>query len=92
MAYFIDFVRILCEVLTVAIFARAILSWFSPRTTNVAAVILFRITEPLLAPLRRIMPRTGMIDFTPLVAIILLQLIARLLPQPLSQICRQAKK
>jgi YggT family protein len=80
MEYFIDVVEILCDVLTIAIFLRAIMSWFSPRPTNVLAVILFRITEPFLAPLRRIIPRTGMIDFTPLVAIIILQLIAQLLP------------
>ena len=43
------------------------------------AVILYRVTEPFLAPLRRIIPRVGMFDFTPLAAIILLQLIARLL-------------
>ena len=80
MAFLIDFLRLLCEVVSLAIIFRAILSWFSPRPTNILAVILYRVTEPLLAPLRRIIPRTGMFDFTPLVAIILLQLIARLLP------------
>ena len=80
MAYFLNIITILCEVLTVAIFLRAILSWFSPGPTNVVAVILFRITEPILAPLRRIVPRAGMVDFTPLVAIILLQLIIYLIP------------
>jgi len=78
--FLFDFLRLLCEVLTIAIILRAILSWFSPRPTNILAVILFRVTEPLLAPLRRIIPRVGMFDFTPLVAIILLQFIARLLP------------
>jgi len=80
MAFLFDFIRLVCQVLTIAIVLRAILSWFSPRPTNVLAVILFRVTEPLLAPLRRIIPRAGMIDFTPLVAILLLQLIYYLLP------------
>ena len=80
MAFLIDFLRILCEVLSLAIIFRTILSWFSPRPTNILAVILNKVTEPLLAPLRRIIPRAGMFDFTPLVAIILLQLIANLLP------------
>ncbi|MBA7504672.1 hypothetical protein ES705_30034 [subsurface metagenome] len=80
MAFLFDFLRLLCEVLSLAIIFRAILSWFSPRPTNILAVFLYRVTEPLLAPLRRIIPRAGMFDFTPLVAIILLQLIARLLP------------
>jgi YggT family protein len=78
--FLFDFLRILCDVLAFAIIFRAILSWFSPSPTNMLAIILYRVTEPLLAPLRRIIPKTGMFDFTPLVAIILLQLIACLLP------------
>ena len=74
-----NFIRLLCEVLTFAIFIRVILSWFVTRP-NTLTIILDKITEPILAPLRRIIPRAGMFDFTPLVAIILLQLIARLLP------------
>ena len=80
MSLLFSFIRILCEVLTIAIILRAILSWFSPRPTNMLAIILYRVTEPMLAPLRRIIPRAGMIDFTPLVAIILLQLLIYLLP------------
>jgi len=76
--YFFNFLRLLCEVLTFAIFIRVILSWFSPRP-NVLTVILEKITEPILAPLRRIIPRAGMFDLTPLVAIIILQIIAALL-------------
>lgn len=75
MDFLFDFIKLLCQVLTFAIIFRAIMSWFSPRPTNILAVILYRVTEPLLAPLRRIIPRVGMFDFTPLVAIILLQLI-----------------
>ena len=80
MEFFFNFIRVLCEVLTVAIILRAILSWFSRGTTNMLTAILFRITEPILSPLRRIIPRFGVLDFSPLVAIILLQLIANLLP------------
>lgn len=80
MAFLFDFIRLLCYVFTLLIIARAIMSWFSPSPTNKLAIILYRVTEPLLSPLRRIIPRVGMFDFTPLVAIILLQLIANLLP------------
>jgi len=80
MVLFLSFIRILGEVLTIVIIIRAILSWFSPSPTNRLVIILTYITEPILAPLRRIIPRAGMIDFTPLVAIILLQLIIYLLP------------
>lgn len=79
MAFLFNFIKFLCEVLTLLIIARAILSWFSPRPTNRLAIILYQVTEPVLSPLRRIIPRVGMLDFTPLVAIILLQLIRYLL-------------
>jgi YggT family protein len=45
--------------------------------------VLDQITEPILAPLRRIVPRLGMIDITPLVAIILLQVLAQAVSQNL---------
>jgi len=80
MAFFLSLIRILCELLTIAIILRAILSWFSPGQANILSVILYRITEPVLAPLRRIIPRAGMVDFSPLAAIILLQLIIYLIP------------
>lgn len=80
MTFLLNFIKLLCEVLTLAIFARAILSWFSPRPTNMLVNILYQVTEPLLSPLRRIIPRAGMMDFSPLVAIVLLQVIAYVLP------------
>ena len=79
MEFLFDFLWVLLNVLTWVILARIILSWFSPQPTNTLAVILYRVTEPLLAPLRRIIPRVGVFDFTPMVAIILLQGIAYLL-------------
>ncbi len=74
----LDTIRLLCEVLSIAIFLRIILSWMAPMASGTFANILYRITEPILGPLRRVIPRTGMFDFSPLVAIILLQLLVRL--------------
>jgi YggT family protein len=45
--------------------------------------VLDQITEPILAPLRRVVPRLGMIDITPLVAIIILQVLAQAVAQSL---------
>jgi len=77
--FFFDFLGVLCEVLAIVILIRAVLSWVSPGQTNMLTNILYQVTEPILAPLRRIIPRVGMMDFSPLVAIILLQIIATLL-------------
>jgi len=76
--FLLNFIRLLCEALTLVIFIRVILSWFQTKP-NMLSIILEKITEPILAPLRRIIPMAGTFDFTPLVAIILLQLITRLL-------------
>ena len=75
---FVRFVEVLCNILIVAIVARALLSWFinDPRNPLIAA--LDQVTEPILAPLRRVMPRTGMFDFTPLVAVLILVAIQTL--------------
>lgn len=65
-------------VLILAIIARSLLSFFmDPR--HVVFEFLATITEPILAPIRRVMPRMGMFDLSPLVAIILLQVIGRVI-------------
>jgi len=62
-------------VLTGAIFVRALLSWFPVDPRNPLVTLLYDVTEPILDPLRRVIPRLGMIDITPLVAILLIQVI-----------------
>jgi len=79
-AFLFRFIEVLCEALTIAIIFRAILSWFSPAPTNRLVLILYQVTDPILVPLRRIIPRVGLFDFAPLAAIVLLQLIIYLLP------------
>jgi len=71
-------IRLLCWVLTILIFLRAILSWFPIDPGSRLTLLLYQLTEPVLAPLRRIMPRTGMIDLSPMIAIIILQILANL--------------
>jgi YggT family protein len=73
------FVNILFFILQFAIIIRALMSWFNPSPDNPVARIVYEITEPVLAPLRRIVPRIGMIDITPIVAILLMQVIESVL-------------
>lgn len=54
-----------------------IISWVGMDPRNPIFIFLHEITEPILAPIRQIIPRLGMLDLSPLVAIILLQVIAR---------------
>jgi YggT family protein len=71
------------QILSIAIFLRAILSWFVRDPRNPLVQLLDQVTEPILAPLRRVVPRVGMVDITPLVAIILLQFLAQAVAQSL---------
>lgn len=66
------------EIYVVILFLRAILSWFpyDPRSPlNQVRRIVFTLTEPVLAPFRRIIPPLGMFDISFLVAIIVVQLV-----------------
>ncbi len=69
-------VCLFATLLVIAVIARALLSWFNldPRSPLIQA--LSAITDPIIEPIRRVMPRLGMIDLSPLVAIILLQVVA----------------
>ncbi len=80
MEIFLKFIQFLLEVLAFAIFLRAILSWFITDPGNPIIVVLDYITKPILSPLRRIIPRIGMVDITPMIAILILVVIAQLIP------------
>lgn len=75
-----NFLFDLGELYIVILFVRAILSWFpfNPSSPlNPVRRVVFAITEPVLAPFRRIIPPVGMIDISFIVAIIVVQLIVQ---------------
>jgi YggT family protein len=61
--------------LVIAVIVRALMSWFPQARNNQFGRVVFQITEPIIEPVRRIMPRTGMIDFSTLVVIVILQIM-----------------
>ena len=77
MAFTGAFIFWVCQIFTVLVFIRALLSWFPVSPYNPAVNLLYQVTEPLLAPLRRYL-RMGMFDFSAWVAIIILQIIGNL--------------
>lgn len=60
------------------IIIRAIVSWVNPDPFNQIVQFLYGITEPILEPIRRVLPRTP-IDFSPLIAILLIVFIQKFL-------------
>jgi YggT family protein len=75
MEFLIRFIEILAYVLYAALIGRVILSWLNVSPTNPIASIIFQLTEPILAPIRRVLPTIGLLDFSPMVAILLIFLI-----------------
>ncbi|MGH2358639.1 MAG: YggT family protein [Candidatus Limnocylindria bacterium] len=76
-ALLVNFVQLLAGVLWVLILARVIISWVMPMGGGGLVAFVYQVTEPILAPIRRILPATGGIDFSPLIAILLISAILR---------------
>jgi YggT family protein len=70
--------QILVTVLWLMIVGRVLLSWINPRFDGPVGRFLYETTEPLLAPLRRVLPQTGMFDLAPLVLLLGLGFLMRL--------------
>lgn len=79
MIWLYNLIDVLFNLLSLAIVVRAIISWFNVNPYHPLVVFLDRVTEPILAPIRRIIPPIGMMDISPLVALILLQVIRQVL-------------
>ena len=54
---------------------QVILSWLSPGAYNPVVGLLYSFNEPILRPARRVLPSTSGLDFSPLIALIFLNLI-----------------
>jgi YggT family protein len=73
--FLVNFVSTLTLVLSIAIVGRAVLSWFNLGEDHPLVVIVVRITEPMLGPIRRLLPSSGALDFSPIVALVVLFII-----------------
>lgn len=84
MNFLTTFVDLFFYALWMAILGRVIMSWvtmFAPTSSVVQTLneILHQMTEPILGPLRRVIPPLGMFDLTPMIALILLMVIRNIL-------------
>jgi len=74
---FLNYFDILLKVLTFVIIGQVLLSWISPRGQDPISPILRQVTEPILDPIRRMLPQTGMFDLAPMIAIMVLNFLVR---------------
>ncbi len=79
MALITTFVGLLATVLTILILGRVVVSWTNPTGGGGLTAFLYQATEPILAPIRRVIPPTAGIDWAPMIAILLLGVVTRVL-------------
>lgn len=72
-----NFIRFVLIALWVLILARVVLSWVNPRGGGTIAQFVIQMTEPILAPVRRLLPRSGMFDFSALIVLLVLGALMR---------------
>jgi len=84
----IGLIRFVFELYAVILLARVLLSWVQIDPNNQLAKIIYQLTEPLLAPIRRLLPQGGGMDFSPIVAFIVLLVAEQVVLIMLSSLLR----
>jgi YggT family protein len=77
----VDFIGWLLNLYSWVIIAAALMSWVSPDPRNPIVVFLRQVTEPVLAPARRLLPpwKTGGLDLSPVIVLIAIQFVERVI-------------
>ena len=75
-----NFLRFLLIGLWLLILARVILSWVDPTGRGRISAYIIQTSEPILAPVRKLLPRTGMFDLSPLIVLLVLGALMRAVP------------
>ena len=71
------------NILSILLIARALFSWFDPQFNSSIGKILFNITEPIIAPVRQVVPQIGMLDLSIMVTLFLLIILRELITRAL---------
>ena len=79
-----ELLKLVVYIFFYAIIIQIVLSWVSPEAYNPITVLIYRLTDPLMRPARRLVPPIGGLDFSPMIPLIGLQLIQILLIKPLA--------
>ena len=75
-----ELIALLINIFLFAVFIQVIISWVNPGAYNPAITMLSTLTEPLMRPARRLIPPIGgTVDISPVVALIILEVVRRIL-------------
>jgi len=77
----INFLGWLLGLYSWVVIAAALITWVSPDPRNPIVMFLRQVTEPVLGPVRRLLPpwKTGGLDFSPLIVILAIQFVERVI-------------
>ncbi len=75
----VGILRLVIVLLWLLVLGRVLLSWVDPMGRTQAGRLVLQLTEPFLAPIRSLLPRTGMLDLSPLVVLLALGVVMRVL-------------
>ena len=73
----VNFIRLLVMVVWFLLIARVVLSWTNPMGGGGLVAFIYQATEPILAPIRRVLPPAGGMDWSPLIALLILGALLR---------------
>jgi YggT family protein len=73
----VNFIQLLAFFLWFMLIARVVISWTNPMGGGSIQAFVYQMTEPILAPIRRLLPPAGGIDWSPLIAMLLLGVVLR---------------
>jgi YggT family protein len=71
------FLGTICAILWLLVLGRVVLTWIDPTGKSGVAVLLVRATEPMIAPVRRLIPSTGMLDIASFIVLLVLGMLWR---------------
>jgi YggT family protein len=74
----VRFIELLAFVVWFLLIARVVMSWTNPTGGGGLTAFVYQVTEPILAPIRRVLPPSGGIDWSPLIAMLILGVVVRL--------------
>jgi YggT family protein len=76
-AVLVNFIQLLAMFLWIMLIVRVVMSWTNPRGGGQLTAFVYQMTEPFLAPIRRLLPPSSGIDWSPLIAMLVLGMIVR---------------
>ncbi len=84
----IELVQLLFGLYVIVLLARVLLSWVQVDPRNPIVNLINQLTEPLLAPIRRLLPQGGGLDFSPMVALIAVLVVEQIVLSVLRSLLR----